>query len=38
MVGEKRFKHTLGVVESTTHLAELYSVDVEKATISRIVA
>ena len=30
MDGEKRFKHTLGVVESATQLAKLYNVDVEK--------
>ena len=26
-LSKKRFKHTLGVVESATHLAELYGVD-----------
>ena len=33
---KKRFKHTLGVVESATHLAELYGVDVEKARLAAL--
>ena len=32
----KRFKHTLGVVESATHLAKLYGVDVEKARLAAL--
>ena len=35
-MGKKRFKHTLGVIESATQLAKLYNVDVEKSTISGI--
>lgn len=36
MDGEKRFKHTLGVVESATQLAKLYNVDVEKARLAAL--
>ncbi len=35
-MGKKRFKHTLGVVESATQLAKLYNVDVEKARLAAL--
>ena len=35
-LSKKRFKHTLGVVESATHLAELYGVDVEQARLAAL--
>ena len=35
-LSKKRFKHTLGVVESATHLAKLYGVDVEKARLAAL--
>ena len=35
-MGKKRFKHTLGVVESATQLAKLYKVDVEKARLAAL--
>ena len=35
-MGKKRFKHTLGVVESATQLAKLYDVDVEKARLAAL--
>ena len=35
-MGKKRFKHTLGVVESATQLAKVYNVDVEKARLAAL--
>ena len=35
-LSKKRFKHTLGVVESASHLAKLYGVDVEKARLAAL--
>lgn len=35
-LSEKRFKHTLGVVDAAVKLAEKYGADVEKAKIAAI--